>query len=171
MPNYIPSQIHSKGYEQSYPADINQIITEAKMLPPHKYNEAVIPYSKTVKILWDTGASKSCIRTDLAEKYKFPIISSITVMGAGGPFLTNSYLMGLLLPNNIIISEIEVMGLHNAQEIDMLIGMDIIKLGDFLVSTHNEQMYFSFQMPSMGGITLFGIKKIICTNGRIAIHK
>ena len=39
-----------------------------------------------------------------------------------------------------------------SEQWDVLIGMDIINLGDFAVSNHNGKTTFSFRMPSVDEI-------------------
>lgn len=41
------------------------------------------------------------------------------------------------------------------QGLEMLIGMDIITLGDFSVSNYNDKTVFTFRVPSKEKMTLF----------------
>jgi hypothetical protein len=60
----------------------------------------------------------------------------------------NVYSVNLYLPNGIKVPDVNV-----AEGIpfgcDMLIGMDIIGLGDFAVSNYSGRTLFSFRMPSL----------------------
>lgn len=58
-----------------------------------------------------------------------------------------------LLRNNVIVSDILVIGSEiGNQGIDLLIGMDIIGLGDFAVTNLNGVTQFTFRLPSVESI-------------------
>jgi hypothetical protein len=60
-------------------------------------------------------------------------------------------LVNLYLPNQVRVLKVLVAeGIPGGA--DMLIGMDIIGLGDFAVSNYNNKTVFSFRMPSMDTI-------------------
>jgi hypothetical protein len=161
-------QIHS-GFEVGIPASEKMLITPIQILPAHKPGESVIPFPGSIKALWDTGASASTISTSLATQFNLPVLGEREMHGAGGIYKAKSYLAGLLLPNNILIPEMTLYGFSGNALFDVLIGMDIISLGDFLVSTVNGIMHFSFQWPSIGGIRLQGIQKAVCYDGSIVM--
>jgi len=108
--------------------------------------------------LWDTGATTSCIRNGLAHFLNLPVIRSTTVMGVDGPYLAKVYLASVTLPNHVVISEIELLGCDDSLDAAMLIGMDVISQGDFLVSTFNGETTFSFQMPAKEPLDLMRLQ-------------
>lgn len=62
----------------------------------------------------------------------------------------DTYLVDLLLPNDILIKDVVVASSKiGAQGIGLLVGMDIITRGDFLI-TNNKETVFSFKMPPEG---------------------
>lgn len=66
---------------------------------------------------------------------------------AGGEGITNLYKVNIFLPNGIGVQAVTVMeGVLNGCEV--LIGMDIITVGDFVVTNRNGKTVFSFQTPS-----------------------
>ncbi|GAB6394124.1 MAG: retroviral-like aspartic protease family protein [Bacteroidales bacterium] len=70
-----------------------------------------------------------------------------TVFHAGGQSVVGTYLVNILLPNNIGIHSLRVSeGLLKG--VDVFIGMDIIALGDFTICLHDGKTKFSFQLPS-----------------------
>lgn len=73
---------------------------------------------------------------------------------------------GLILPNNVMIPSTSLYGIEDTSDFDMLIGMDIITLGEFLISVEGKDMFFSFQMPSFGGMYLDDIQTAHLQNGR-----
>ena len=51
------------------------------------------------------------------------------------------------LPNGVLIKEENVMICNLVKDVDLLIGMDIIQLGDFSISNGEGKTLFSFAMP------------------------
>jgi predicted aspartyl protease len=105
-----------------------------------------------IKALWDTGAEKSLIRPEVAKKLNLLPVSMIkisTPTDKDKP--SNVYLINLYLPNHAIVKDVRVAeGIPGG--CDMLIGMDVISLGDFAVTNYNGHTTFSFRMPSMAEI-------------------
>ena len=73
------------------------------------------------------------------------------VTGVHGTQLSNVYLIDVYLPNRVIAEEVEaVESPALAGELDdVLIGMDIIGLGDFAVSNFQGKTTFAFRIPSL----------------------
>lgn len=59
----------------------------------------------------------------------------------------NTYLVNLFLPNNVVVGAVPVSegGIAGA---DILIGMDIITMGDFAITNFDGQSGWTFRMPS-----------------------
>ena len=61
----------------------------------------------------------------------------------------STYLVDIVLPNNVKVNDHVVIDSDiDNQNIGMLIGMDIITMGDFAVSNFNNQTIFTFRIPS-----------------------
>ena len=73
------------------------------------------------------------------------------VIGVTGPSLSETYLVNIVLPAKVRVSGVRVTKGRFVGG-DILIGMDIIKLGDFAVTNHNGNTKFSFRIPSQGHI-------------------
>ena len=99
--------------------------------------------------IWDTGAERSLITEDVAAELNLKAISKVLMSTPSDREVpSNVYLINIYLPNSAKILEIRALeGTLNG--CDMLIGMDIITLGDFAVTNYNGQTMFSFRMPSM----------------------
>ena len=64
-----------------------------------------------------------------------------------------TYLVDVRLPNNVTVRDVKVCASEiGSQGIGLLIGMDIISVGDFAVSNYGGKTAFSFAHPSMGKI-------------------
>jgi len=114
-------------------------------------NKAFINYNtqKTeVNTLWDTGATGTCISKEIATKLGLIPTGKKFIQTPSGRSQVNTYLINITLPNNVNINDVEVCDSEiGSQGIDMLVGMDIITLGDFALSYMNNTTVFSFRIP------------------------
>ena len=99
--------------------------------------------------MWDTGASQTTITEDLAKKLGLYKIREQKMEGVTGSALCNTYLIALALPNGILIPEIEVAGCAGNIGCDILVGMDVISMGDFAICNVQGNTTFSFRVPSV----------------------
>lgn len=106
-----------------------------------------------IKAEWDTGATYSCISTELVESLGLEPIKTVLLDTSGGQVKSKVYKIDLILNDDIQIS-VEANSSDNFESkgIQCLIGMDIIVLGDFAISTYNNETCFSFRIPSKGHI-------------------
>ncbi len=129
-----------------------ELKTPCTVFPPHR-PEAMPPAQlKTIKgvncqCLWDTGASSSCISKNLAEKLGLKQVGVAQSFTAAGLTLAKTYVVNIGLPNHVqipmvMVSEAVLNGF------DVLIGMDIITLGDFSITNVDGRTIFSFRVPS-----------------------
>lgn len=102
--------------------------------------------------IWDTGATNSCITTELAKKlYLIPIQKAI-VSGVHGCQEVNVYWIRITLNNqNITLNLLatEAAELSDDHKTGMLIGMDVIMKGDFCISNFDNKTVMSFRVPSI----------------------
>lgn len=104
-----------------------------------------------VKALWDTGSYESVISSDLVKKIKPRSIGVSHVSSTGAATKSRVYEVDVLLGNKIRIPlQVTESKVLSNNHIDMLIGMDVIGVGDFSVSTYNGVTCFSFRHPSQG---------------------
>ena len=101
----------------------------------------------TVALL-DTGATQSCISEEIAVALKgTPMSSRRALTPAAGAVYLPVYQVNLELPNAILIPNLEVMGVKlGVQGIGMLVGMDILTLGQFSVSFDGARTRLSFSL-------------------------
>lgn len=100
--------------------------------------------------LWDTGATNSCISINVVRNLALHSIGQINVQTPTGEETVDLYLVNITLPNDIVIENTSVCGSKIAdQGIDLLIGMDIISRGDFVVTNRDGKTLFSFCTPSV----------------------
>lgn len=102
--------------------------------------------------LWDTGATGSVIQKRVADDLGLSPSGRVVVHGVGkdgtpNEFETNSYLINIYLPNQVAIVAIKVSE-GTISGADILIGMDVIGCGDFVITNFNEKTTWSFRVPS-----------------------
>jgi len=101
--------------------------------------------------LWDTGATRSCIKPSIATKLGINknIISFANVTGVNSKTQQKPiYKAGaFILPNKVIIPDFHFIESEIASTADILIGMDLILNGDFSISNYNGKTVFCFSMP------------------------
>lgn len=102
-----------------------------------------------VRTQWDTGATGTCISKELVELLDLKPTGLINVQTPSGIGTMNKYMVNLILNNEVRIMNLVVMDSEiGNQGIDVLIGMDIISIGDFAVSNFDGKTQFSFRMSS-----------------------
>jgi len=106
--------------------------------------------SLNVSAIWDTGASGSAITTYVVEKLGLIPTGRVIAHTANGKVEQNTYLVDIGLPNavkvnGLIVNEVPAL----AGKAEILIGMDIITLGDFSITNYEGKTCMSFRIPSM----------------------
>lgn len=104
------------------------------------------PMNKFIGI-WDTGASASVISQKVVDNCGLKPIGIAHVYTASGQCSTERYLVNIKLPasvgfKNILVTRGELHGC------DVLIGMDIITVGDFAITNATGKTVCSFRVPS-----------------------
>lgn len=100
--------------------------------------------SVTVSALWDTGAMFSMLNDSIAKKLNLLEIGNTRYRHADGVSESSIYVGRLELQGGLEISDIELLGLSDIHDFDVLIGMDIISQGDFRVRNENWNTVFTF---------------------------
>ena len=99
--------------------------------------------------LWDTGASKSSINKRIVDDLSLIPVGNINISTANGVVPVNTYFVDVGLPNGVTVKNVLVSCADLGDDIDILIGMDIIRHGDFSVTNVNNKTTFSFRTPSI----------------------
>ena len=116
-----------------------------------KINSGTTPNKISYDCIWDTGATGSVITKKVVDELGLQPSGKVTVEVVGPSetdceYEADTYLVNLYLPPHVVIvarvSEGHVGGC------DVLLGMDVIGLGDFAVTNHNKKTTWSFRLPS-----------------------
>lgn len=140
------------AFTTSYP-EITRVL-----FSPAKISKAFIPapnakppVNKEYKAIWDTGATGTVISQKVVDDLDLKPAGMTKVRTAGGETLSPVYFICLVLPNNVATPQLRVTrGIIT--DADVLIGMDIISGGDFVVTNKDGKTVLTFRMPSIQSI-------------------
>jgi hypothetical protein len=102
--------------------------------------------------IWDTGATSSMISTSMAKKLQLNPIGTIQIAGVHGVANAKVYNIDILFQNGFTIKNIKVSEASNFGGFDLLVGMDIIKRGVFLIDGIDGELKVLFQFPADSSI-------------------
>lgn len=148
----IPIQVKHLAFTTRYNGIARELITDAKV----KVNE-IFPdldhNPREIKAIWDTGATHSVVTSKIINELKLPPIGRVTTHSVHGIKEVNTYKIDIILPNKVLFERVIVSeGVLGDPNIDLLIGMDIITLGDFAVTNVRGRTILSFRIPSFNEI-------------------
>lgn len=129
------------------------LINEAHIAKPFDPKKNPHPENPTkLNALWDTGATSSVITERVVQRCNLSPTGMTEVNTAAGASITSTFLVSIGLPNNVWFSDIRVTLGQLSNNIDILIGMDIICRGDFAITHRDGKTIFSFRIPSIDHI-------------------
>lgn len=131
----------SEAFTASYDHPQNKLIVEITVETEGKNTKGVS--------LWDTGATNTCISPKIVRELGLVVTGKTLMYGSTSARETNTYLVDLYLPNHVRVTDVRALEADlESQGIDVLVGMDIINLGDFAVSNYGGKTSFTFCIPS-----------------------
>lgn len=98
--------------------------------------------------IYDTGATNSVIKQAVIDACGLAPTGMARVQVVGGEHSAETYLVNILLPNRVTFSSVRVTK-GDIPGADVLIGMDIINMGDFSVTNCQGITKFSYRTPSI----------------------
>lgn len=113
------------------------------------------PPVKEYRALWDTGATGFSITKRVIAELQLKPIRPIKVYNAHGEWkMKDAFLINIGLPCNVSVGGILAAEGSFGENKDVLIGMDLISLGDFAISNFGNKTTFSFRIPSFSQFEL-----------------
>ncbi|MFO7889473.1 MAG: retropepsin-like aspartic protease [bacterium] len=146
------SKVKTYSFTVNYPHLVNTLFTQAFIscgFEPKGISTSDHPEMEVFNALWDTGASNSVITKNIVKKCKLEPIGRTKVNTANGTMESLVYMINMGLPNHVGISYLKVTEGILHKDIDLLIGMDVINRGDFVITNSDKKTTFSFRMPSI----------------------
>lgn len=133
---------------QKYHKRINAIQSTCVITPCFDYRSGMrVPGCEVESTVWDTGATNTIISPDVIEALNLKPLESARIEGVGGTVDSSVYEINIFLENNMEFRSIKALS-GDIGDYDLIIGMDIITMGDFVISNKNQETWFSFRHPS-----------------------
>lgn len=129
---------------KSFPGVVREILTDVS-ISQHPSDRASF---SAAKALWDTGATFSVVSRAMAEELDLVPVDFSQAYTANGWYETPVFRIDLLLPNGMLVEGLRV-SQSDLMVCDMLIGMDVISLGDLQLS-NCPNTHFAFRIPAEG---------------------
>lgn len=105
-------------------------------------------HANELSCIWDTGATNTVISQRVVQTLNLKFIGFSDVSGVHGSERVSTYIVCVYLPNGVYFDGI-VATVGDLGDVDVLIGMDIISRGDFVVTHKGGETVFSFRTPSI----------------------
>ena len=125
-----------------------ELKTPIKLYSEENINPGFNNIKDTYIAMWDTGSNMTVISDKLAKELNLKSIGEIVVDTANGKYKANKYLISISLPNRLNIENMPISSGNLGPGVDILIGLDLITLGDFSITNIDNKTVFSFRFPS-----------------------
>jgi hypothetical protein len=123
---------------------INQLVTLVDVVVPNTKN------AFQVKAIWDTGATATVITENVVKALGLVPTGMSNVNTANGVAVQNTYIIDVVLPTGLMVKDVTVTGaMALSGGCEVLIGMDIITLGDLSITNYKGSTCMSFRIPSL----------------------
>lgn len=119
---------------------LNAILTEVELVSQQGR-------SARITAVWDSGASSSCISKKAAQSLGLIPIGMSVHFTANGKAECFDYIADVILPSGINVGNVRISEFSGSPAIDMLIGMDIICMGDFAITNAKGATLMSYRIP------------------------
>ena len=110
----------------------------------------VNPNRRKCRVMWSTGVARSQLSRQLIEE-----LALEAIVKEENNKQQLFYSLDVYLPNRVRMAKVQMTEINQSlphPDIECVIGMDIISLGDCSVSHSDGNTFFSFRVPSLGGI-------------------
>lgn len=150
--------MQQRAFTTRYPGRTRVLYTKVGVCLPLTFEEASTQEVKLAEYLaiWDTGATHSAITKKVVEDIGLIPTGMRETRHANGKSLNNTYLVNITLPHGVMVGQVRVTevqlipddSVSDDKQPQLLIGMDIIGMGDFAVTNTRGKTTMSFRTPS-----------------------
>ena len=95
----------------------------------------------------DTGATSSMISADIADRLKLDPVGNISISGVHGTENAKLYQCDIVFGEDHILTRHSVSAAEGDAGFDLLIGMDILSLGELYLVNREGKTFFRFGIP------------------------
>jgi hypothetical protein len=142
--------VEYRAFTITYDELAREISTPVRLEPLVTSDKRLLGTQTEVTALWDTGATMTCVKPSLRDRLKLrqsELVEPIIMSGIGGDVEADGTLVSIWPAPNFKIELCPVYITDFPGDQELLIGMDIIGMGDFAVCNANGKTSFSFAMP------------------------
>jgi predicted aspartyl protease len=142
--------IEHRAFTIVYEGIADEISTPVQLEPVYTTDKSLLGVQIEIEALWDTGATMTCIKPSLRDRLKLrqsELVESLTMSGIGGEVEADGTLVSIWLAPNFMLELCPVYIIDFPGKEELLIGMDIISMGDFVVCNTDNKTSFSFVIP------------------------
>ena len=146
----MPTNYDYRGFTKSYGKLTDKLLLPITIQPIASTDPVLRNEHIEIISLWDTGATITAIKPSLKDKLKLRLIEdkhSAIVGGLGRPVKANCTITTLYITPNFVLEFCPTYVLDLSINVDMVIGMDIINMGDFYIDNTNNETSFTFVVP------------------------
>jgi hypothetical protein len=146
----MPKHVEHRVFTVEYEGLTNEISTPLRLEPVYTADMRQLGTRTEIEALWDTGATMTCIKPSLRDKLKLrqsELVEPIIMSGIGGDVEADGTLVFIWLTPNFVIELCPVYMADFPGDQDLLINMDIITMGDFVICNTNGKTSCSFTVP------------------------
>ena len=133
-----------RAFADKYPRLTRRLETK---VVPYQSDDTTFSHGIEYNALWDTGADASVITRRIEQELNLLPVGTNIVAGVNSKSNANITLVTVELPQLITVKDASVYVCDLPGEIDMLLGIDIISRGDFVICNADNQTWFSFAYP------------------------
>ena len=134
-------------FSVSYNGVVDAVTCAVAIAQTEPFEESAGSYLRC-NAMWDTVAMFTVVSRRIVEKLALDPIDRGVAYTVQGSYDASVYLLDLMLPNRMLVKALRVSE-GDFDDCDILVGMDVIRLGDFNV-TNLHNTVFSFRIPSEG---------------------
>lgn len=139
--------IRALAITQTHKGRASRIVTPVRISAPSKV--ADFKGATQYRALWDTGATGSVITPQVARDLGLIATGQSAHTGINGVSTSNTYVIDLYLAEGLRISTTAAEAGEHDLGFDVIIGMNIISMGDFAVTSLNGLTTMSYRYPSL----------------------
>ena len=128
---------------REYDSLVNVIQTDSIIMPSidEITKSGQLKYTQVSSMVWDTGATNTLISSQVVDALELVPLEESLVEGVGGIVKSLAYEISLYLANDIVFKNVKAL-CSDIGDYDLVVGMDIIAQGDFVVSNNQGKNMF-----------------------------
>jgi hypothetical protein len=146
----MSDRIEHRAFTIGYEGLVSEISTPVRLEPVYTTDKNLLGTQAEIEAIWDTGANITCIKPSLRDRLKLrqsELVEPITMSGIGGDVEADGTLVSIWLAPNFVLELCPVYIIDFPGKEELLIGMDIITMGDLAVCNADGKTSCSFAVP------------------------